>query len=112
MTAANLERIRIARDYSETPGGRYREDGPDSGQQFREEILQPRFEQARREGVLLEIDLDGAEGYATSFLEEAFGGLARDCGAKAVLETLRFQCKDEPRLVVEIEGYIRESAQR
>lgn len=112
MIAANLEIIRIAEDFSDSPGGMYKADGPSSGEEFREKFLEPMFETARKKGGLLEIDLDGTGGYASSFLEEAFGGLARKFGAKAVLETLRFACKDEPLLVREIEGYIRESKRR
>jgi hypothetical protein len=55
------------------------------------------------------IDLDDAEGYATSFLEEAFGGLARKYGAKAVLELLSFKSEDEPLLVDEIILYINDA---
>lgn len=106
MITAQLVRIVIAKDFSDTPGGRYRTDGAASGEEFREFQLKPKFLNARREGTVLEIDLDGAEGYATSFLEEAFGGLAREFGAKAVLKTLKFTCADEPLLIREIESYI------
>jgi hypothetical protein len=63
----------IAKQFSETPAGRYFEDGPASGQRFREEILMP----ALKGGKNLAIDLDGAVGFGSSFLEEAFGGLIR-----------------------------------
>ncbi len=35
--------IRIAKDFSETPGGRSRARGPHSGQKFREDMLEPLF---------------------------------------------------------------------
>ena len=35
--------LHIARDFSFTPGPRLREEGTYSGQEFREEILKPRF---------------------------------------------------------------------
>lgn len=63
-------------DFSEFPGGRYREDGPNSGQRFREEFLAP----ALQEYQTVSVDLDGAMGYGSSFLEEAFGGLVRSEG--------------------------------
>ena len=53
------------------------------------------------------VDLDGAAGYATSFLEEAFGGLAREFGSQAVSNTLELKSNDEPYLVDEILTYIR-----
>jgi hypothetical protein len=65
--------ISIARDYSETPGGRYVQDGPFSGERFRDELLAP----ALRDHSRVEVDLDGALSLGSSFLEEAFGGLVR-----------------------------------
>ncbi|MFB9242347.1 STAS-like domain-containing protein [Massilia antarctica] len=63
----------IAKQYSLTPAGRYLSDGPFSGERFREEILLP----ALRGGKRISVDLDGAVGFGSSFLEEAFGGLVR-----------------------------------
>jgi STAS-like domain of unknown function (DUF4325) len=65
--------IYIAKDYSETPAGRYKTDGNFSGERFREEFLYP----ALKENELVEVNLDEALGYGSSFLEEAFGGLIR-----------------------------------
>lgn len=61
-------------DFSEFPGGRNRGDGPNSGQRFREEFLTP----ALQEYQTISVNLDGAMGYGSSFLEEAFGGLIRE----------------------------------
>lgn len=65
--------IHIAKDFSRVPAGRYRDDGPRSGQAFREEYLAP----ALKEDNEVVVYLDGVEGYGSSFLEEAFGGLVR-----------------------------------
>ncbi len=70
--------IEIARDFSRTPAGRYFSDGPASGERFREEFLIPVLKTSEH----VEIKLDGAAGYPSSFLEEAFGGLIR----KGILE--------------------------
>lgn len=59
------------------PGGRYRADGPYSGEWFREEVLRPALESAAQGGDRVTVDLDGAPGYGSSFLDEAFGGLVR-----------------------------------
>lgn len=67
--------IIIAKDFSPFPGGRYYSDGPNSGQRFRDELLEPAFQDERNEQVT--VDLDGTEGFGSSFLEEAFGGLVR-----------------------------------
>lgn len=63
----------IAEQFTRTPGGRYPSDGPFSGERFREEVLLP----ALRGGKQVAVSLDGAIGFGSSFLEEAFGGLIR-----------------------------------
>ena len=98
--------INIAIDFSRTPGFRYKSDGPFSGQMFREEKLEPSFENDENRETI-KIILDGVAGYATSFLEEAFGGLARKFGIDKVLERLEFFSDEEPLLIEEIRNYIR-----
>ena len=39
-------RINIANDFSKTPGGRFVTEGAYSGQEFREKILSPRYNEA------------------------------------------------------------------
>ena len=97
--------IRV-RDFTRTPGARYRTDGDYSGEEYRETILQPAYDEAVAKDVGLLVDLDGTEGYATSFLEEAFGGLARVYGSKAVAERVRVKATDEPFLATEVAHYI------
>lgn len=65
--------IKIATEFSRYPGGRYRSLGKFSGEQFREDYLIP----ALRGGEKVIVVLDETEGYGSSFLEEAFGGLVR-----------------------------------
>lgn len=98
--------IRISKDFSETPGARYKNEGPFSGQEFREDVLRGKYEEAKRLGEKLIIDFDGGYGYPTSFLEEAFGGLARIYKPSAVLEVLEFISNDEPSLIDEVKSYI------
>lgn len=97
--------ITIAKDFSIYPGARHREDGDYSGQEFFEDILEPKF-QSLPENQVLTIDLDGTEGYATSFLDEAFGGLARKYGKDNVIKKLVFISLQEPYLIDEIKSYI------
>lgn len=99
-------KIVIVRDFSEVLGGRYKSDGPNSGEQFRTEILLPAI-QTLPIGRKLLIDLDGSYGYPTSFLEEAFGGLAREIGPDVLLDKLDFKSDEEPSLIEEIKEYIK-----
>lgn len=102
-----MEIICISKEYSETLGARHIEEGNWSGEDFRDNFLIPRFEAARKKGEKVRIDLDGGYGNPVSFLEEAFGGLARKYGTDTVLKTLDFVCNDEPAQVNEILEYIK-----
>ena len=66
--------IIVAKHFSPYPAGRVKDDGPDSGERFRQDFLVP----AVKAGGPIEVDIDGTDGYQTSFLEEAFGGLIRN----------------------------------
>lgn len=66
--------ISVARDFSKTPGPRFIKQGDWSGEKFRR-LLEDRL---RRYGQIV-VDLDGTRGYGSSFLDEAFGGLVREC---------------------------------
>lgn len=108
-SVSQLFSIRIAEDYTATPGPRNQGEGDYSGEHFLGTLLEPRFLEARAKGEMLLIDLDGAEGYATSFLEAAFGGLSRKYGFMDVLKVLQFKSEEEPYLKDEIEEYIRDA---
>jgi hypothetical protein len=66
--------IDIARDFSPVPAGRHAVDGDYSGEHFRRLVLRPALDQY----AIVEVILDNTEGFSSSFLEEAFGGLVRD----------------------------------
>ncbi len=72
--------INIASDFSKYPAGRYPEDGDQTGERFRKELLEKYLTETKE---IIEVNLDGAAGYPSSFLEEAFGGLVR-CGGFSV----------------------------
>lgn len=87
-------------DFTEYPGPRYIEQGPDSGELFYEEILKPHFEKIREkttnEICILRVNLDNTAGYASSFLDEAFGNLAYDYGQEFVINHLDIISTQEP----------------
>jgi hypothetical protein len=95
-------------DFSATPGFRHIEDGPFSGELFYRDHLQPKFQEAVDKNMVLVVVLDGAKGYGTSFLEESFGGLARQYGAATVHKHLEIISEDEPYLADDIQTYIDE----
>lgn len=98
--------IRI-KEFSATPGHRSRDDGPFSGDQFLDEVLRPRYQEAVGSKQKLFVDLDGTAGYATSFLEASFGGLAREYDPQELLRNIEFKSEGEPYLPEEIRSYIR-----
>lgn len=97
-----MRTIHVAREFSSTPGARFVSDGPYSGEEFRKKFLEEPMKKAEAMTVIL----DGAEGYATSFLEEAFGGLARQYSARKCHQLLTFIAEEEPLLIEEIWSYI------
>lgn len=102
--------LHVARDFSATPGARYESEGKFSGEAFLREWLLPKFQEASNSGSRLLVDLDGAEGFSTSFLEEAFGGLTRYFRSdEKVLAIIDLKCDDEPYLIEEIKSYIHDA---
>lgn len=101
--------INISKDFTDTPGARYISEGEYSGELFRETILIPKYVETIAAKEQLKIELDGGYGYATSFLEESFGGLARKYDIQEVLRTLVFESNDEPGLINEITDYIKKA---
>lgn len=98
--------LTIATEFTTTPGARYSSEGDYSGEEFRDKYLEPRFLEAQKSSKKLHVILDGVEGYATSFLEEAFGGLARKYGADEVNSILEFVSIEEEYLVKDIHEFI------
>jgi len=99
--------INIAKDYTPYPGGRYPEDGKGNGTTFREDFLLPII----RKGERVDVILDGAAGYPSSFLDEAFAGLVRKHGftPDQVLSAFRFIATQPgfSRFVSLIENFVR-----
>ncbi len=103
-------KIEVAKVFSKTPGARSPDEGAYSGEEFLASILGPAFEESVQRKEKLIVDLDGTEGYATSFLEASFGGLARRYGINDVISVLVLVSKEEPYLVEEIVRYVRQAA--
>jgi hypothetical protein len=98
-----MKTINVAKDYSRFPAGRFRTDGPYSGERFREELLAPALNAAE----IVEVNLDGVSGFGSSFLDEAFGGLIRAhvLSSTEASKRIKLHASDES-LVNEILSYM------
>jgi hypothetical protein len=104
MTEVNLD---LGKSFSRFPAGRFRSDGPNSGEKFREEVLLPLLNRGDTSVTIL---LDNALGYGSSFLEETFGGLVRKgFGRDKLVQLVRF-VSDDDALIEEINDYIRDAS--
>ncbi|MCT4642493.1 MAG: STAS-like domain-containing protein [Bacteriovoracaceae bacterium] len=101
--------IKISKDFSDRPGARYKTDGSNSGELFREEHLEKFFTEASLMNEDITIDFDHTEGYATSFLEEAFGGLQRKFKDIDIVKRFKFISTQEESLINEVKQYINDA---
>lgn len=102
--------IALANDFTTVPFGRYRADGPHSGEVFREETLIP----ALQANDQVTISIDGVEGLPSSFWEETLGGLVRRGWKAADLRRKLTITSNDPDLQVYIRlgwRYIDEASQ-
>ncbi len=104
--------ISVKDDFSAVPGGRYKDHGLYSGEEFRDQHLAPALKEFERVVVIL----SGTKGYPGSFLEEAFGGLIRVGGFKLddLQRRLEIRSGDDLYEVYRAlaERYMREAASR
>lgn len=102
--------LSVKKDFSRTPGFRYKWQSPKtSGEEFRDNVLKPKYLQAVKDKDKLEVVLDGTDGYLTSFLEEAFGGLKRQLPDEDILNIIQIISNDEPHWVDDIKRYVEEA---
>lgn len=95
-------KIKFTKDFTPYPGGRSRKVGDHSAEEFYEDVLQPKYKEAKEGKTQLTVDLDGSAGYAGSFLDEAFGRLGHEFGFDDVKERLVIVSTEEPYLVDDI----------
>ena len=99
--------IKILTDFTLTPGARDYEDGKATGKEFYDSILKRKFQEALKTKVKLKVDLDGVEGYPSSFLSESFGLLGNEFGASTVLDNLIIVSNEVPKYIRKVEEYIK-----
>ncbi len=88
--------ISILNDYSEYPGLRHCTISEFSGEDFYHKILNRAFKQALDANEKLIVNLDGTAGYASSFLDEAFGNLVYDYALEIVKSRVIIISEEEP----------------
>ncbi len=105
-------KIVVRKEFARIPGARSRDDGPASGEEFRETLLAPKLRLALESGEKLVVDMDGTAGFAASFLEEAFGGLLRESGftIQEVERHLVVLSPEDPLVEQRIRRYVRAAA--
>jgi hypothetical protein len=102
--------FRIARDFSRYPAGRFRSDGPWSGEKFRDDFLMPLL---KKEVHRVVVELDGTAGYGSSFLEEAFGGAVRELRLNGDDAIKRIELlSEDDSLIKEVQQYMRDAAKK
>ena len=90
--------IDFVREFTDCPGGRLEIHGDYSGQEFREKILKP----ALQEFDHVVLNMNGAVGFPSSFIDEVFGLLATEMGYDNLTEKLSIELSDDPLALKEI----------
>mgnify|MGYP003604053199 CR=1 FL=1 len=83
-------------DFTEYPDVRYKEQDENSGEQYYYDVIKPNFTKALSENKILVVDLDNTAGYASSFLDEAFGNLVYDFDFEKIKPHLKIISTQEP----------------
>lgn len=97
----------IAKEFKDNPGARDREDGPNSGQEFLEDLFVERFDKAIKGNYIILVDLTGVLGYPSSFISGSFGKLSMERGAEILLKHLKFKSDNNPLNVEKVLNEIR-----
>lgn len=95
--------LRVAACFTETPGGRSRASGEFSAEEFFEDHLRPKLQEAILTNQPLLVELDGVAGYASSFLDEAFGRVGLWLGSGFAKKFLVIRSEEEPYLLYLLE---------
>lgn len=104
-----MQIVNVARDFSRFPSGRFTKHGSTSGEGFRSKFLVGLI----KAGKQVTVQMDGAIGYSSSFLEEAFGGTVRELHISAAqLKALLHIESSDQALIDEIYGYIDDAGRR
>lgn len=90
--------IIFAKEFTNSPGGRYWCDGPNSGEEFREIFLIPTITNYDK----VELNLNDVIGFPPSFVDEAFRALVDKLGVDCIKDKLFVRLDDDPLTLNEI----------
>lgn len=88
--------ISILKDFTEFPGLRHCNISDNSGEEFYHSVLNKAFKEAYEKKEKLVVSLDDTAGYASSFLDEAFGNLVYDFTYDVVTHYIDIISEQEP----------------
>lgn len=88
--------ISVFENFSEFPALRHCNISDNSGEEFYHSVLNFSFKEALEKGEKLTVNLDNTAGYASSFLDEAFGNLVFDYSLEIVRKTVVVISNQEP----------------
>lgn len=92
----------FAKEFTQTPGPRYRSLGEKSGEEFREDVLKKLLNQYE----FVEIDGSGVTtSFNPSFLSEAFMPLAKEYGVDRLFNKVRLYSSTNPYLEEKFRRY-------
>ena len=86
---------KVAESFSRFPGGRKKNHGDFSGEEFFEAVTKPLLNQH----PFVEFDLSGSEGYSSGFLDEAFGEIGALIGLDEAKRRVRIVASDDDEAV-------------
>ncbi|TND09851.1 MAG: hypothetical protein FD123_779 [Bacteroidetes bacterium] len=103
-----MKTISVLKDFSDIPGLRNCSISDYSGEEFYHKVLNKKFKETYEKGEKLLVDLDNTEGYASSFLDEAFGNLIYDFTLDVVKKSVEIKSDQEPhwKEMIEKESYV------
>lgn len=90
------------KEFTKYPGPRFIRLGKYSGEEFREEVLRPIFENDQQ----IDIDGTGVLGFGPSFLDEAFSPLAKEYGLDVFKEKIKFHSDNDKNLYEKMMSYV------
>lgn len=91
-----MSTLSIYEDFSEFTGLRHCDISDNSGEEFYHKVLNKAFVEALEQKEKLIVNLDKVDGYASSFLDEAFGNLVFDFTMEKVRKNIEIVSEQEP----------------